>query len=78
MKSKRRRRTVSEYGKELREKQKLKVWYNLKEKQFRKYIKEILEKRGKVEDTSALLLKKLESRLDNVVFRIKLSVIIIF
>ncbi len=69
MKSKRRRRTVSEYGKELREKQKLKVWYNLKEKQFRKYIKEILEKRGKVEDTSALLLKKLESRLDNVVFR---------
>jgi len=65
----RRRKVISEYGKELREKQKLKNWYNLKEKQFRKYIKEVLEKRGKVEDTSALLLKKLESRLDNVVFR---------
>ncbi len=81
IKSKRRRRTISEYGRELREKQKLKAWYNLEEKQFRKYIKEVLEKRGKVptriasrsvaggEDTSALLVKKLESRLDNVVFR---------
>jgi len=66
---KRRRRVISEYGKELREKQKLKAWYNLKEKQFRKYIKEVLEKRGKVEDTNALLVKKLESRLDNVIFR---------
>ena len=69
MKAKRRRRMISEYGKELREKQKLRAWYNLEEKQFRKYVKEVLGKQGKVEDTSALLLEKLESRLDNVIFR---------
>lgn len=62
-------RPFSEYGKELREKQKLKNWYNLKEKQFRNYVKEVLEKRGRVEDAGNLLIKKLESRLDNVVFR---------
>ena len=68
-KRKRKSRGLSEYGKELAEKQKLKNWYNLKERQFRKYVKEVLAKRGKVEDTGALLIKKLESRLDNVVFR---------
>lgn len=68
-KRKRRRRSFSEYGKELAEKQKLKNWYNLKERQFKKYVKEVLAKRGKVEDAGALLIKKLESRLDNVVFR---------
>ncbi len=68
-KGKKRTRPPSEYGKELREKQKLKNWYNLKERQFRKYVKEVLEKRGKVEDAGALLIRKLESRLDNVVFR---------
>ena len=68
-KGKKRRRPLSEYGKELSEKQKLRNWYNLKEKQFRRYVKEVLEKRGKVEDAGALLIEKLESRLDNVVFR---------
>ena len=68
-KGKRRRRTFSEYGKELREKQKLKNWYNLRERQFRNYVKEVLAKRGKVEDAGSLLVEKLESRLDNVVFR---------
>ncbi|GAG12216.1 unnamed protein product [marine sediment metagenome] len=68
-KGKRRTRTRSEYGKELQEKQKLKHWYNLRERQFRKYVKEVLDKRGKVEDAGALLIEKLESRLDNVVFR---------
>ena len=69
-KSNKRRKTSSEYGKELREKQKLKRWYNLREKQFRKYVKEALKKRGKVENAGDLLIKKLESRLDNVVFRL--------
>jgi len=68
-KGKKRTRPLSEYGKELREKQKLRYWYNLNERQFRKYVKEVLEKRGKVEDAGALLIRKLESRLDNVVFR---------
>ncbi len=68
-KLKKSRRTSSEYGKELREKQKLKNWYNLRERQFRNYVKEILGKRGKVEDASLLLMKKLAVRLDNVVFK---------
>ncbi|GAI33991.1 unnamed protein product [marine sediment metagenome] len=66
-KGKRRVKALSEYGKELREKQKLKNWYNLKERQFRKYVKEALEKR---EDAGTMLIKILESRLDNVVFRL--------
>ncbi len=69
-KRKRRPKALSEYGKELREKQKLRNWYNLKERQFRKYVKEALKARGKVEDASAFLIKTLESRLDNAVFRL--------
>ena len=69
-KGKRRVKALSEYAKELREKQKLKNWYNLKERQFRKYVKETLEKRGKVEDAATRLIQTLESRLDNVVFRL--------
>jgi len=84
LKRKRRIKAVSEYGKELNEKQRLKNWYNLKERQFRKYVKEVLGKRlrssrrsplkggslGKEEDAAALLIKTLESRLDNVIFRL--------
>jgi small subunit ribosomal protein S4 len=69
-KGKRRTRSLSEYGKELREKQKLKNWYNLKERQFRKYVKEVLEKRGKVGNAATRLVQTLESRLDNVVFKL--------
>jgi len=67
---KRRRRTFSEYAKQLSEKQKLKNWYNLKEYQFKRYVKKVLEKRGKIGDTQDLLIKKLEKRLDNVIFRL--------
>ncbi len=67
---KRRRASVSEYGKELAEKQKLKNFYNLQERQFSNYVKEILQRRGKVEDATLLLVRKLEKRLDNVVFRL--------
>jgi len=69
-KKKRRPAPPSEYGKALREKQKLKSWYNLGERQFKNYVKKILEKRGRVEDASSLLIKTLESRLDNIVFRL--------
>lgn len=68
-KAKKRRGSLSEYGKELREKQKLKNWYNLSEKQFGGYVMEILDKRSKLEDAGALLIKKLENRLDNTVFQ---------
>jgi small subunit ribosomal protein S4 len=71
-KRKRRVRALSEYGKELREKQKLKNWYNLKEGQFRKYVEKALGLRKK-EDSATLLIKTLESRLDNVVFRLGFS-----
>ena len=69
-KKKKRSRALSEYGKELREKQKLKNWYNLGERQFGKYVRKILAARGKVDDAEALLIKTLESRLDNVIFRL--------
>ncbi len=73
-KKKRRIRAPSEYGKELREKQKLKKWYNLGERQFRKYVKEILESPpGEKKDVLTLLIKTLESRLDNVIFRLGIA-----
>lgn len=70
-KAKRRRRgRPSEYAKELREKQKLRNWYNLRERQFKNYVMKILDRKGKVKDASALLIQYLESRLDNVIFRL--------
>jgi small subunit ribosomal protein S4 len=69
-KGKRRAKPLSEFGKELKEKQKLRYWYNLPEKQFKNYVKEILASPQKGKDAVALLIKKLESRLDNVVFRL--------
>jgi len=69
-KGKRRFRSLSEYGKELKEKQKLKNWYNLRERQFRNYVKGALSQRGKVENAQVELIQTLERRLDNVVFRL--------
>jgi small subunit ribosomal protein S4 len=69
-KGKRRSTPPSEYKRELTEKQKLKYWYNLEERQLKKYVKEILDKRGKVEDASVLLIQNLEKRLDNVIYRL--------
>ena len=69
-KKKRRHRSISEYGQELGEKQKLKNWYNLSERQLKNYVKRVLEKRGRVEDPTILLIKNLETRLDNAVYRL--------
>lgn len=69
-KGKRRARALSDYGKELKEKQKLKAWYNLKEKQFKRYAKEILSQKQRKEDAATLFIRKLENRLDNVIFRL--------
>lgn len=65
-----RRRKVSEYGLQLKEKQKLKFIYGMLEKQFRHYF-ELAEKQEGQAGTN--LLTMLESRLDNVVFRMGLS-----
>lgn len=59
----------SEYKKSLEEKQTLKKWYGLSERQFKRYVLETLEKMGKVDDVSAELIKKLEKRLDNTIYR---------
>ena len=67
---KRRGGTPSEYKKSLDEKQTLKKWYGLSERQFKRYVKETLTKMGKVDDVSAELIRKLEKRLDNVIFRL--------
>jgi len=69
-KTKRKTRNISEYAKELREKQKMKNWYNLRERQFKKYVKEVLAERGKAEDAGELLIRGLATRLDNVIFRL--------
>lgn len=61
------RKKVSEYGTQLREKQKLRRIYGVLEKQFRNYFKEASRKQGV---TGENLLQILESRLDNIVFRL--------
>ena len=73
-KSKRRNSRLSEYAEELRDKQILRAWYHLSETQFRKYVKSVLKKQHKVEDAASLLVKILESRLDNTVFRLGFAV----
>jgi len=67
---KRRGGSPSEYKKSLEEKQTLKKWYGLSERQFKRYVKETLAKMGKVDDVSAELIRRLEKRLDNVIFRL--------
>lgn len=69
-KGKRRTKSLSEFGTQLREKQRLKNWYNLGEQQFKKYVKSVLAKKGKAEDLPSKLISLLEGRLDSVVFRL--------
>jgi len=61
------RARVSEYGIQLREKQKMKINYGVMERQFRNYFKKALRQPGV---TGENLLKLLEMRLDNVVYRL--------
>jgi small subunit ribosomal protein S4 len=61
---------LSGFGKQLREKQKAKRMYGILEKQFSNYVAEASKKTG---DTSKILLSYLESRLDNIVYRMGLA-----
>ncbi len=70
---KKRSGAVSEYKKSLVEKQTLKRLYGLSEKQFKKYVLNALGKMGRIENVSDELIKYLEKRLDNVVFRLGLA-----
>jgi small subunit ribosomal protein S4 len=64
------RKTLSEYGVQLKEKQKAKYTYGLLEKQFRRTFEEASRRKGV---TGENLIKLLEARLDNTVFRLGIA-----
>jgi len=63
---KKRAKRLSEYGTQLRKKQKVRIIYRLLEKKFKRYVTEAMTS---PKETTELLVKTLESRLDNVVYR---------
>jgi len=65
-----RQRRLSDYGRQLREKQKTKRFYGILEKQFKNYFTKAVREKG---NTGEKLLQLLESRLDNVIFRLSLT-----
>ncbi len=66
----RRRGNRSDYGVRLREKQKLRFYYNVSEKQFSRLFSEAVAKEGA---SGTVFLQLLESRLDNVVYRLGIA-----
>jgi len=64
------RRRISDYGMQLREKQRMKYLYGVLERQFRNYYKKAAQKEG---PTGQNLFVALESRLDNTVYRLGLA-----
>jgi small subunit ribosomal protein S4 len=65
-----RRGKLSDYGIRLREKQKLRLYYNMSEKQFANLFAEASKRTG---STGTVFLQLLESRLDNVVYRLGIA-----
>jgi len=65
--ARRRARKMSEYGTQLREKQRLRRQYGMQEVQFKRFFRESLRREGV---TGELLLQMLELRLDNLVYRL--------
>lgn len=65
-----RQRKVSEYGRQLAEKQKVKRMYHMRERQFRRFFSEAVGTKGA---TGEILLGLLERRIDNVVYRLKMA-----
>ncbi|PIP86747.1 30S ribosomal protein S4 [Candidatus Campbellbacteria bacterium CG11_big_fil_rev_8_21_14_0_20_44_21] len=70
-KGKKRRKVLSDYGKQLLEKQKVRFTYGISEKQFKNIVKEAVSKKGK--EAKEALYEILESRLDNTVYRLSLA-----
>lgn len=64
-----RRRSLSEFGKQLLEKQRVRISYGIPERQFRNYVK----KAGRAKAPAQELYSLLEKRLDNVVYRLGLA-----
>ena len=67
---KRRKSSLSEYGVQLAEKQKLKLIYGVRERQLKRYFREAAKTKGIVTD---IFLNKLETRIDNVIFKLGLA-----
>lgn len=67
---KKRKRALSEFGIQLREKQKAKAIYGLLEKQFKRLVTSVQNKKG---ETDEMLIALLETRLDNIVYRMGLA-----
>ncbi|MEA1928111.1 MAG: 30S ribosomal protein S4 [Candidatus Auribacterota bacterium] len=65
-----RRRKVTEYGIQLREKQKLRRSFGIGEKEFRNYFEKSAQRKGR---TGENLIRMLETRLDNVVYRLGIA-----
>src|SRR3989344_6489186 len=65
--ARKRKKRLSEYGGQLREKQKAKAMYGLFEKQFKKLFRNALSQKA---ETGELLISLLETRLDNMVYRL--------
>ena len=64
---KKRKKNLSEFGQQLREKQRAKAVYGMLEKQFKRLVKNVQLKKG---ETGELLIAFLETRLDNLVYRL--------
>jgi len=62
-----RKKRLSEFGLQMREKQKAKITYGLLEKQFKNLVQAVQSKKG---DTGELIVSTLETRLDNLVYRL--------
>lgn len=71
MSERKHRTNITEYGIQLKEKQKIRNVYGVSEKQFSRYVKEATSEKGA--SPVAKLYEKLERRLDNVVFRMGLA-----
>lgn len=67
MHGRKRTKRLSEFGQQLREKQKAKAMYGILERQFGNMVKKVSKQKG---DTGELLLGLLETRLDNIVYRL--------
>ncbi len=64
------KRRSSEYGQQLREKQKAKVIYGVMEKQFKRLVTALEKQEG---DTGELMIAYLETRLDNMIYRLNFA-----
>jgi small subunit ribosomal protein S4 len=73
VKSKGRGRGPTEFGKQLIEKQKVRLTYGITERQFSRYVREAMESHDKSITPSEHLHRTLETRLDNVVYRLGLA-----